>query len=528
MERCDVAVVGAGFAGSATALLLKRHHPGLRVVMVERREAFDRKVGESSIELSAWFLTRVLGLDRHLYLDQLPKYGLRFWFFNDKVKTLAEAGELGNKYQTRVPSFHVDREKLDEHVQKLAVEAGAELWRPARVTEIRLQDRAESVLRVEIDGAAREVAARWVVDATGRSTWLARTLRLLGPCPEHPTSSVWARYAGTRDFDEGWLTSRDGDSGAAVVPRGLSTNHFTGPGWWLWIIPLPGGDVSVGVVWDHRLFELPPGESLMARFETFLRSFPAGRELMRDTVRREGDFHALRHLPYRVSQVMGDGWAMVGDAAGFIDPFYSPGLDWAACTVSRVTDLIGRDLSGELTPSARAEAIRAHNADFTGSFERWLRALYLDKYYYLGDSELMEIALRLEVALYYFGVITPAYREPHGRVLPPFAAPISRPFYLLMSWVNARLAGLGKVRLKAGTWGHANAGRRVLLKGFKLGPSSLRFVPYALWRLAWLEVLSVGDRLAARRRSPAAADAVEAVDAMAPAPPVAATITKES
>jgi flavin-dependent dehydrogenase len=499
MERYDAVVVGGAFAGSATALLLRRSDPPLKVLIVERREAFDRKVGESAIELSSWFLTRVLGLDRHLYLEQLPKYGLRFWFTNDRVRTLAEASELGNKYQTRVPSFHIDRACLDEHVHKLAVEEGAELRRPAKVVDVRLEEGGDSVLTIQTPAGTEQVSARWVVDATGRTAWLARRLGLLATAPEHPTSSVWARYTGTKDFDGLWM-GREQARGGVVVARGLSTNHFCGPGWWVWIIPLPGGDVSVGVVWDQRLFDLPPGESLSARFETFMRSFPAGRELMGATRQREGDFRVLRNLPYRVRQQMGDGWAVVGDAAGFLDPFYSPGLDWAACTVSAVTTRIVEERRGALDAAARREAIRKHNEDFTRSFERWLEALYLDKYYYMGDAELMEVALRLEVALYYFGIVTQAYRDPHQQLIPPFSAPISTPFYRLMSFVNARLAALARVRLAAGTYGRANAGRRYLLKGFKLGLSSLRFVPAIMGRLAWLELTSIPDRLAARRK----------------------------
>src|SRR5262245_37684440 len=104
VEEADVAVVGGAFAGAATALLLKRADPSLDVVVIEQKSAFDWKVGESAIELSSWFLTRMLRLDRHLAIEQLPKYGLRFFFSNPSVRSLAEASELGNRYQTRVPS----------------------------------------------------------------------------------------------------------------------------------------------------------------------------------------------------------------------------------------------------------------------------------------------------------------------------------------------------------------------------------------------------------------------------------------
>ena len=428
---------------------------------------------------------------------------------------LSEASELGNKYQTRVPSFHVDRARLDEHVHGLARSEGVEVMRPAKVLDMQSGQDGLSTLSLETADGPLSVEARWVVDGTGRTAWLARRMGLLEAVPEHPTHAVWARYTGTEDLDGAWLPGREGGA-APVVSRGLSTNHFTGPGWWVWIIPLPGGDVSVGVVWDERLFDLPPGPSLADRFESFMRSYPAGMELMRNTRRREGDFRSLRHLPYRVRRVMGDGWAMVGDAAGFIDPFYSPGLDWAACTISRTVALIVDDLATGGSPEARRAAVEKHNAMFTLSFERWLRALYVDKYYYMGDAELMEVALRLEVALYYFGIVTPAYREPHQKLIPPFALPVSWPFYALIRSVNNRLAALAKVRLAAGTYGRANAGRHVLLAGFKLGPGSLRFVPGVLLRLARLELGSIPDRLAARRRrAHAAANTPDAEAVMA-------------
>jgi len=494
----DIIVLGGAFASSATALLLKRADPSLRVVIVERRAAFDRKVGESCIELSSWFLTRMLGLDHYLNMEQLPKYGLRFFFSHPDATTLGECSELGNKYQTRVPSYHVDRALLDEHVQGLAVAEGAELLRPARVIDTELREGGISTVEVETADCKRQLlTARWIVDGTGRAAWLARRLGLIETMPEHPTRSVWARYRNVRDIDGPWMTGRS-SGGGAICSRALSTNHFTGPGWWVWVIPLPGGDTSVGVVWDDRIFSLPPGDSVSQRFETFMRSFPAGRELMQDTERLDDDLHALNGLPYRVKRIMGDGWAMVGDAAGFIDPFYSPGLDWAALTSAKTTSVI---LDTRKSEGAVAQRVARHNRDFTRGFDRWVRALYLDKYYYMGDAELMEVALRMEVSLYYFGIVTQPYRGGVEALEVPFAPAVSTPFYALMALVNRRLARLGRVRMAAGTWGRRNAGRRVLLGGFKLGASSLRWVPGALARLALLEIGSIPDRLAARGRA---------------------------
>jgi flavin-dependent dehydrogenase len=501
----DVAVVGGAFSGSATALLLKRDNPDLRVVLIEKNPAFDRKVGESAIELSAWFMTRKLGLDRHLAMKHLPKYGQRFWFNNERVRSLADASELGNFYQSLLPSYHIDRAVLDEHVHSLAAKGGVEILRPARVVDVVLHTGAPSRLTVEASGQSLTISARWIVDATGRAAWMARRLGHFKPMPEHPTRSVWARYRNLRDFDGDWLAARDRSRGIGMTERcgtacsrGLSTNHFTGPGYWVWVIPLPGGDVSVGVVWDERLCELPSGGSLEERFDAFMASFPAGRELLEGATRVEGDLHALKALPYSVTRVLDDGWAAVGDAAGFIDPFYSPGLDWAALTITKSVALIGRALREGPGGSADASAIARHNREFTVGFSRWFEALYRDKYYSMGDAELMEVALRTEVSLYYFGILTGPYRRGEPGLDVPFSHPLSIPFYLLMRFMTRRLASIAHARMEAGTWGRRNAGRHVYLPGFRLGPRMLKYLPGALVRLARLEILAIPDRLRAR------------------------------
>ena len=500
----DVAVIGGGLTGSATALLLKRAAPGLRVLLADERLQADRKVGESAIELSSWFLTRVLGLDRHLTLEQLPKYGLRYFFQNDAVTGLANASELGNRFQTRVPSYHVDRSILDDHVLGLAEKEGVEVLRGVRAIPGSIDPGRDTEIRLEGPDAPRDVLARWIVDATGRKAVLARKLELLEPVAGHPTRSVWARYRDVADIDSGMIPDRlQGGAGVPICSRGLSTNHLTGLGWWIWIIPLPGGETSVGIVWDERLFDLPPGGTLAARFDGFMRSTPAGREILQGASMVDNDLHALNHLPYRVRRLAGPGWALVGDASGFIDPLYSPGLDWGGVTVVKTVEFILRALRGEKVTGILA----TYNARMTRSFRRLVEALYLDKYYYLGDIDLMEIALRVDVGLYYFGVVAPPYREGVRALEPPFALPISTPFYHLMRVVNWRLAVLARSRLASGSWGRGNAGRRVLLPGFAPGPKALSVVPGALARLVGLELRTLAERLAGRRGAIAEAGA---------------------
>src|SRR6476659_8047975 len=135
----DVVIIGGAFSGAATALMLKRKHPGARILIIEKTAEFDRKVGESTTELSSCYMTRLLGLTNYLGHHQLAKQGLRMWFANRSDQPFDDCVELGAKYQSRMPTFQVDRSTLDQHMLDLAVEAGCELARPAKLSAIELE-----------------------------------------------------------------------------------------------------------------------------------------------------------------------------------------------------------------------------------------------------------------------------------------------------------------------------------------------------------------------------------------------------
>src|SRR5512141_102275 len=134
----DVVITGGAVAGASTAILLRRRVPQARVLVVEKSDRFDWKVGESTVEVSAYFLTRVLKQYDHLSREQLPKQAFRYWFSNSDVGSLREASEVGPTQLARTPSFQLDRAKLDEHLLSVAAQEGSEVWRPARVTAFEL------------------------------------------------------------------------------------------------------------------------------------------------------------------------------------------------------------------------------------------------------------------------------------------------------------------------------------------------------------------------------------------------------
>src|SRR3984893_15892772 len=131
----DVVVIGGAIAGASTAFLLKRKNPSLRIMINEKAQEFDRKVGESTSEVGACFLMRVLNLSNHLGHEQITKSGLRMWFYRDSNDCDTHYAEVGTKHQTRLAAFQLDRAKLDEAVLKKGIRGGCDLWRKAQVQD---------------------------------------------------------------------------------------------------------------------------------------------------------------------------------------------------------------------------------------------------------------------------------------------------------------------------------------------------------------------------------------------------------
>ena len=461
----DVIVIGGALSGASTAFLLKRRNPALRVLVVEKGTAFKRRVGEATTEVSSFFLTRMLGLTGFLAQTQISKNGLRFWFSKGGQGRTANCSELGGRYLSTVPAYLVDRSVLDEEILRRAAHAGVEVLRPAQVTNVALHKGGMQEVEVRQDGVSKTLRARWVVDASGIKAQLARANGWMRGNEEHPTLAIWTRWRNTGDWDGLDLGGDDASwSKGFYGIRGTATNHFAGDGWWAWWIQLKSGEVSIGAVIDQRRAEwLGTGGSVGEKLRAFLFRHPAAREMLKDAEFVEGDVHFRRNLPYFSDRHAGDGFALVGDASAFIDPLYSPGMDWIAFTVSATVELILKCQAGE----APTPLVETHNRDFRVSYERMFGALYQNKYDYLGDYDLMRVAFRLDIVGYYLYVVRFLYQTgPEAMVKPPFSPWQAGPFFLFMRLYNRRLAAMGRSRRRRGIFGVHNDGHRDLVGGF--------------------------------------------------------------
>jgi Kef-type K+ transport system membrane component KefB/flavin-dependent dehydrogenase len=372
----DVLICGAGFAGLLLARQLRQELPHLRVAIVERskRPLPDacHKVGESSVELGCQYFLR-LGLREYMAERQLPKMGLRF-FPGGGHLPLHERAEMGPCAEPIVPSYQIDRGRIEDDLRGFAERDGVTLIEGAQVTAIDLGT-GGALHRVTWDagGTTGIATARWVVDATGRNALVRKQQKLTRPS-RHVASSGWYRIAGRFDINRLVPASeKEWHSRPLADKRWLSTNHFMGDGYWVWVIPLSTGNTSIGVVIHEDTHDssciagLERTQAFIEKHEPHL-----ARELAKERVL---DFLCLRNYSYSVAQSFSpDRWALVGVAGAFVDPLFSPGNDFIALANTFTVEMIRADLAGE-DLKERADILNTqYRAMLVGAFEIFRQA----------------------------------------------------------------------------------------------------------------------------------------------------------
>ena len=398
----EAVVLGGGLAGLCLALQLRNAYPDMDILVLERNRhplpEAAHKVGESTVEIGADYFDTVLGLRQHMDEAHIRKFGLRY-FFSDGRDDIENTTELGVSRLLPAPSYQIDRGIFENFLGAEARRRGIDFRDGATVKGFDLgQHGADHTVRFNDDAGEHEVATRWLLDASGRAALIRRRLELTVDNGHH-ANAVWFRLDAKIDVDR-WTDDRAWHQRCTPPERWRSTNHFMGPGYWAWLIPLASGAHSVGIVSDAAMHPLDG----MRDFEKALgwlqiRQPAVGRAVAaeRDSLL---DFRFLRDYSHSSRQLFStDRWALTGEAGSFLDPFYSPGSDFIGISNTYIVDLIGHDRAG------RSIAPYAHFYEklYLSFYENTL-SMFRGQYPLFGNVEVFPAKVTWDYA-YYWGVL---------------------------------------------------------------------------------------------------------------------------
>ncbi len=409
VDRYDVIIIGAGLAGLSLArqLLLNSEKT---ILLLEKRAAIPmalQKYGEATVQLSAYYFSKVLDLEEHLLREHFMKYNLRFYWKTEGCDNsrFEEYCQSYIRNLSNIATYQLDRNKLEAEMLRLNLEQSKFAFRAGIAgLQVSLSDNGPHSLSYQAGGEQVSATADWVVDTSGRGKFLARKLGLARENPiRHGAHFFWVE--GLVDLDK--LTDlspkeiRLKKQRAAIghLPFWLATNHFCGEGFWFWVIPLQG-KTSLGLVYDNRLIDRECIASLPQLIEWICKEFPL---FARDLPFRKVLCHsALKDFSHDCAQTISTTrWAMAGEAGRFTDPLYSPGGDLISLYNTLIVDAILTDDTDELADKARMyeQLMKSFYDAYVPSFAV--------SYYALGDQEAMTLKYTWELAIYFSFYVFP-------------------------------------------------------------------------------------------------------------------------
>jgi flavin-dependent dehydrogenase len=331
----DVVVIGGGPAGSTCSTLLAQQ--GVNVELFERARFPRFHIGESLIPETYWVLKRLNMLPKMQKSHFIKKYSVQF--VNASGRLSAPFYFWDNKPHECSQTWQVVRSEFDKLMLDNAREHGVRVHEGIRVVDVLFERNGTAGVTIQDDGGKRrDVPARVVVDASGQAGMIQNRLRLRVWDPVLNKGAIWTYWEGAyRD------TGRD--EGATMV---LQTADRHG---WFWYIPLHDDIVSVGVVapFDYLFKNRGCYEQT---YQQEVDRCPAVKARVTAGKRVTGHF-ATKDYSYRATRVAGDGWVMIGDAWGFLDPLYSSGVLLALRSGEMAADAIVEGLATGDTSAAQ-------------------------------------------------------------------------------------------------------------------------------------------------------------------------------
>jgi len=320
----DVIVVGGGPAGSSIASILSRE--GLRVVLFEKEEFPRHHIGESLMTDTYWTFQRMGLLEKLKASPFVRKYSVQF--ANPAGKESRPFYFFEAMHHESAVTWQVTRAVFDKMLIEHAADQGATVHQPAAVKQVLFED--DKAVGVEVllkDGTRESFHARVVVDATGQSAMLSNKFRWRVRDPKLKKAVLFSYFKGAH-------REPDLNGGATLVLR-----TQPGSGGWFWYIPLEDDLTSVGIVADPGYLLKDRGQDLakilheeIDRCETVKRRVGEGE--------RVDKVYSILDYSYRSKKNAGNGFVIIGDAYGFLDPIYSSGVLLACKMAELAADAI--------------------------------------------------------------------------------------------------------------------------------------------------------------------------------------------
>jgi flavin-dependent dehydrogenase len=314
----DALIIGAGPAGTTAAALLAES--GMKVVIVEKDEFPRFKIGESLLPCGNAILKRLGIWDKMDEAGFIRKYGAEF-VSNDgetRVHNIFSEGLIeGLDY-----SYQVERSRFDQLLLQNAIDKGATVLQPCRVSRAQFNGNIWQVNVKTAEGQAI-YQTHWLLDASGRNAFIGNNQQIPKDNIPYPK-----RFAVYNHFEN--VKRNEGKEAGNIVITRLKDG-------WFWSIPITDTKTSVGVVSAR---ERPQkGFNQEDYFNQMISTSPFLSNLMEEATPL-GQFRLSADYTYSFNEYASPRCLLIGDAAGFIDPIFSSGVYLAMLSASKAADLI--------------------------------------------------------------------------------------------------------------------------------------------------------------------------------------------
>lgn len=357
-SQYDCIVIGGGPAGSTAAALVAQG--GYQVLQVEREPMPRQHVGESLMPETYWIFERLGVLGQLKQSPWAHKVGVQF--VSDAGKESAPFFFRNHDPHESSQTWHVERAEFDQMLFDKAASYGATCLDQTRVADVVFEGDQAVGVRVQVSsGETKEIAAKVVVDASGQQSLIATKLGLRSVNPYLKKAAIWCHYRGA---------FRD-EAGGGVKTVIMHTAEKKS---WFWYIPQSKDLVSVGVVGD-RDYLLKDRGSPAQVFQEEQQLCPTLLCWL-DQAEAVDELKIAKEFSYTTERSAGEGWVLVGDAWGFIDPVYSSGVYFALKSGQLAADCIVDALASGDTS---ADTLGSWTPDFakqTGLIRKLVHAFY--------------------------------------------------------------------------------------------------------------------------------------------------------